>query len=108
DFYINVLAPKRRDTVLIGLEHARRGRARAVVRRRTGRELRARLALLEAQAYNDLGQSDEAIERVEEVIDLVPALIEAEHERGVALFNLCRFEEARGAFQKVLATLPDD
>jgi tetratricopeptide (TPR) repeat protein len=108
DFYINVMPSKRRDTILIGLEQARRGRARAVVRRRTGRELRARLALLEAQAYNDLGQPEEALERIEEVLDLSGDLAEAEHERGVALFGLCKFEEARESFQRVLSSAPHD
>lgn len=108
DFYINILPPKRRDALLIGLEHARRGRARAVVRRRTGRELRARLALLEAQAYNDLGQPDEALERVDEVLELMPDWVEAKHERGVALFNACKFHEAGDAFVEVLGQTGED
>jgi tetratricopeptide (TPR) repeat protein len=108
DFYINVMPSKRRDTILIGLEHARRGRARAVVRRRTGRELRARLALLEAQAYNDLGQPGEALERVDEVLELSPGSVEAEHERGIALFGLCKFDDAREAFHRVLDGAPED
>ena len=108
EFYINILVPRGRDTTRVGLEYARRGRARAVVRRRTGRALRARLALLEAQGYNDLGQGDDALERVEEALELDGNLAEARYERGVALFNLCRFDDALVAFRAVLAGSPND
>lgn len=108
DFYINALPARRRETTLLGLAYARNGRSRVVARRRKNQPLRARLSLLEAQAFNDLGRSDEALERTEEALDLTPDLVEALHERGVALFNLCRFELAREAFEEVLETLPDD
>jgi Flp pilus assembly protein TadD len=108
DFYINILAPKRRETTMLGLEYAHRGRSRVVTRRRHHRPLRARLALLEAQAFNDLGIGDEALERLEETLELMPNLIEAKYERGVSLFNLCRFEEAQAAFEEVLRPTPDD
>jgi Flp pilus assembly protein TadD/predicted Zn-dependent protease with MMP-like domain len=108
DFYINVTGDKSRDTLMVGLELARRGSARAVARRRGNRDLRARLALLEAQASNDLGHSDEALERADEALRLQPEMPDARHERGVALFNLCRFEPARQAFEAVLAGSPDD
>ena len=108
EFYINVLPTRHRDTIRVGLEYARRGRSRAVVRRRTGRALRARLALLEAQAYNDLARSEDALERVTEALQLAPDLVDATHEKGVALFNLCRFDDAESAFAAVLHATPDD
>lgn len=108
DFYVNVVLPKRRETTLLGLQYAHRGRSRVVARRRHQRPLRARLALLEAQAYNDLGIGDEAMERLEETLALMPNLVEAKYERAVSLFNLCRFEEARAAFEDVLRVTPDD
>lgn len=108
DFYINVLPPKRRETTMVGYEYARRGRARSQTRRDRNRELQARLALLEAQALNDLARSDEALPRIKEALVLAPRMIEARHERGVALFNLCRFDEAREAFLAVLAEAPED
>lgn len=108
EFYINVLPTRHRENTRVGLEYARRGRSRAVVRRRTGRGLRARLALLEAQAYNDLGRSEDALERVSEALLLAPDLVEATHEQGVALFNLCRFDQAEKAFSAVLDAAPDD
>lgn len=107
-FFINILPPKSRESTLVGLEHARRGSLRAEARRRKDTRLRARLALLEAQALNDLARADEAIERVSAAIRLEPELVEARYERGVSLFNLCRFEEAGAAFKAVLGLAPDD
>jgi len=107
-FYINVLPPKSRETTMVGLEHARRGAAKASSRRRKDRELRARLALLQGQALNDLARSDEALAKINEAIALAPTMIEARYERGVALFDLCRFEEAAAAFTAVLREAPED
>ena len=108
DFYINLLPPKSRDHVLVGLEYARRGSVRAASRRNQDRALQARLFLLEAEAYNDIGRADLALPRVEEALVLESELVEARHERGVSLFNLCRFREAEAAFIAVLRTAPSD
>ncbi|WP_428266210.1 metallopeptidase family protein [Haliangium sp.] len=108
DFYINLLVPKQREATLLGLEYARRGRARMLARRRRQPPLRARLALLEAQAFNDLGQAEQALPRLADAIATMPDLVEARYERGVALFNACRFEAARAAFEQVLVRLPED
>jgi tetratricopeptide (TPR) repeat protein len=107
-FFINILPPKTRESTLVGLEHARRGSLRAEARRRKDKRLRARLALLEAQALNDLARADEALAHVNDAIRLQPELVEARYERGVSLFNLCRFEEAGAAFKAVLGLAPDD
>ncbi len=108
DFYINVTRAKTRDTTGLGLELARRGSARATARRRGQRELRGQLALLEAQALNDLGHSDDALERATEAVRLSAELIDGVHERGVALFNLGRFADARAQFERVLTAAPED
>jgi tetratricopeptide (TPR) repeat protein len=108
DFYINVALPKQRASVQLGLEYARRGSGRAASRRRLDRRLRARLFLLEAEALNDLGQSDLALGRVDAALRLTPRMTSALHERGVSLFSLCRFREAEEAFVAVLAEKPDD
>lgn len=108
DFYVNVKHTKGRDNLLVGLELARRGFARATARRRGNASLRADLALLEAQALNDLGKSDEALERATEAVRLMPSSTAAIHERGVAMFNLSRFDDARGEFIRVLGSTPDD
>jgi tetratricopeptide (TPR) repeat protein len=108
DFYLNVRAIRDRDTAQLALELARRGRARATARRRGSAALRADLALLEAQSLNDLGRSDEALDNAKEALRLEPSLVDAIHERGVALYNLGRFADARAAFTEVLGQLPDD
>jgi Flp pilus assembly protein TadD/predicted Zn-dependent protease with MMP-like domain len=108
DFYVNVLVPKSRASIQVGFEYARRGADRAASRRRLDRRLRARLLLLEAEAENDLGASDRALPLVEEALELSPRMVEALHERGVTLFNLCRFAEAEAAFAAVLHESADD
>jgi len=108
DFYINVTKSKTKDTTALGLELARRGSARGRPRRRNQHELRGQLALLEAQALNDLGHSDDALERATEAVRLSATLVDAVHERGVALFNLGRFADARTQFERVLTASPDD
>lgn len=108
DFYINAVIPKRRDTTMVGLEYARRGSDKASLRLRRDYGLRARLALLEGQALNDLGRADEALPRVALAREFAPDMIAATYEQGVSLFNLCRFDDAYGAFTKVLRAEPDD
>jgi predicted Zn-dependent protease with MMP-like domain/Flp pilus assembly protein TadD len=108
DFYINILPPKRRATIQVGLEYARRGSDRAGIRRRLDRSLRGRLLLLEAEALNDLGAPDEALVRVDEALTWSSKLVAAQHERAVSLFNLCKFKEAERAFMDVLARAPTD
>jgi tetratricopeptide (TPR) repeat protein len=99
DLYTNQLPPSA-DRSLLGLEYARRG-SRRVSARDTGR--RARLALLEGQALIDLGRSGEALRRLDASLAAEPNVASAEYERGVALFELCRFDDAHRMFEKVLA-----
>ena len=108
DFYINALVPKHRDNVQVGLEYAGRGSSRVATRRHVRRSLQARLFLLEAQGHNDLGRADIALPRTEEALGLAPSLVEARHERGVSLFNLCRFDQAEREFSRVLQMQPND
>jgi Flp pilus assembly protein TadD/predicted Zn-dependent protease with MMP-like domain len=108
DFYINILPPKSRDTILVGLQYARRGGGRAATGRRYDVSLQARLLLLEAEALNDLGQSNHALPRAIEALELAPGIQGAEHERAVSLFRLLRFEESEEAFLRVLTQRPDD
>ncbi|MCP4446714.1 MAG: hypothetical protein GY811_15410 [Myxococcales bacterium] len=108
DFYINILPPKSRDASLVGLQYARRGGTRAVNGRRFDASLQARLLLLEAEALNDLGQSETALSRAEEALELAPRISGAEHERAVSLFRLLRFEESEQSFLRVLTQSADD
>jgi Flp pilus assembly protein TadD/predicted Zn-dependent protease with MMP-like domain len=108
DFYINGKGERGRDALRLGLELAQRGSRRAEARRRRNPPLVADLAVLEAQALNDLGRSDEALVRVGAALRIAPGRGDALHEKGVALFDLSRFNEARAVLQKALAIQPDD
>jgi tetratricopeptide (TPR) repeat protein len=99
DLYINQLAPSA-DRSLLGLEYARRG-SRHTATRDAAR--RARLALLEGQALIDLGRAADALRRLDASLAAAPGVAAAEYERGVALFELCRFDDAHRMFEKVLA-----
>jgi tetratricopeptide (TPR) repeat protein len=103
DLYINQLPPSA-DRSALGLEYARRGSRH--VGRRDNEEV-ARLALLEGQALIDLGRAEDALHRIDAALLAWPKLAAANYERGVALFELCRFDGARAVFEKVLASQPD-
>jgi len=108
DFYINGKGERGRDALRLGLELAQRGSRRAEARRRRNPPLIADLAVLEAQALNDLGRSDEALARIAAALRIAPGRGDALHEKGVALFDLSRFAEARTVLQKALGIQPDD
>jgi tetratricopeptide (TPR) repeat protein len=103
DLNINQLPPSP-DRSALGLEYARRGSRR--VPHRDGERV-ARLALLEGQALIDLGRGGEALHRIDAALAASPGFTAASYERGVALFELCRFSEARPMFEKVLVGTPD-
>lgn len=103
DLYINQL-PASADRSAIGLEHARRAFRKALAH---DRARAARLGLLEGQALIDLGRSEEAVHRLSTALSLAPHLDAAQYEKGVALFELCRFVEARRAFERVASTSSD-
>jgi Flp pilus assembly protein TadD/predicted Zn-dependent protease with MMP-like domain len=110
DFYINgnTKAERGRDALRLGLELAQRGSRRVIARRRKTPQLAADLAVLEAQALNDLGRSDEALIRIEVALRLAPGRGDALHEKGVALFDLSRFAEAKTVLLRALAIQPED
>jgi tetratricopeptide (TPR) repeat protein len=103
DLYINQLTASS-DRSAIGLEHARRAFRRIAGR---DRQRAARLALLEGQALIDLGRADEAVRRLSIALSLAPKFDAAQYEKGVALFELCRFTEARRAFDRVASSSSD-
>ena len=108
DFYINGKGDRGRDSLRLGLELAQRGSRRVQARRRRNPPLAADLALLEGQALNDLGRSDEALGRIEVALRIAAGRGDALHEKGVALFDLSRFADAKIAFTRALAVQPDD
>jgi tetratricopeptide (TPR) repeat protein len=69
---------------------------------RSNKKLRAQFALLSAMAFNDLGQARDALERADQVLEIEPGNQQANYERALALFELCRFSEARTAFTRLL------
>jgi Flp pilus assembly protein TadD/predicted Zn-dependent protease with MMP-like domain len=112
DLYINRLPPSN-DHTETGLEYARRGsqklkRTRLHPHASVDRQLAARLALLEGQALNDLGRSREALMRLDASLAATPDDLHAKYERAVALFDLCRFSDAKRAFFDVLEKNPKD
>jgi len=97
-----------RDALEAGRDHALRGAAGALRGPRPDRALAARLYLLAGMAENDLGRNRDALTHVEASLRERPGDVDAVYERGVALFELCRFGPARRSFEAVLHRVPDD
>jgi predicted Zn-dependent protease with MMP-like domain len=95
-----------RDALEAGLEQALRGLRVAAQRRE--RRLAGRLALVAGMAENDLGRSHLALPLLERAVAALPVDPDAVYEKGVALFELCRFDEAQRAFERALSFAPDD
>lgn len=100
DLYLMKLPPTRGSDEL-GLAYAARGRAEA--RRADDAELAGLFALLEAVALNALGQNALALERADEALAASVEPAQARAERAFALWELCRFEEAKGELEALLA-----
>jgi predicted Zn-dependent protease with MMP-like domain/Flp pilus assembly protein TadD len=94
DFHLNVVPDDGdRDALERGLELAHRG---ARLARKAGdRALAGEFAWLEGVALNQLGRSTEALSRLDEAVAAHPDSVDARLERGYALYELCRFDEAR-------------
>jgi len=84
---------------------AAKGAARA---RRAGGDWAATFALLQASAQNQLGESREALARADEVLREWPDDLDAMLERGFALWELLRLDEARAQLLAVLRREPDE
>ncbi|HEY8208676.1 MAG TPA: metallopeptidase family protein [Myxococcaceae bacterium] len=66
------------------------------------KDMQVELALVAAMAFNDLGQAKDALERAERVLSLDKSNKDGAYERAIALFELCRFPEAKTAFSSML------
>lgn len=64
--------------------------------------LRERFAVLSAMAHNDIGQPATALARAEMALAHAPHNPEALHERALARFELCRFQEAARDFSALV------
>ncbi len=108
DFFVNRLQEPGADRAWLvrGLELARRGSKLA--RRARDAESTAELALLEGMALSQLGEPAEALARLEEALAVHPDDVEAMLERGFALYELCRFEQAREQLLDVVRKEPDE
>ncbi len=95
DFHVNVLQEDEGDRGWLerGYDLARRGARLA--RKGGDRALTGEFACLEGVALNQLGRSTEALARLDEALAAHPGSVDVRLERGFALYELCRFEEAR-------------
>jgi tetratricopeptide (TPR) repeat protein len=106
DLYVSRLGD--RESLEVGLEHALRGARLALAPAHRDRELAGQLYLLAGMAENDLGRSNEALAHLDLALARLPGDTDVIYERGVALYELCRFTAARRAFETVLRRIPDD
>lgn len=95
-----VRLPSTRERDELAVLYSERGLELAQAHRQN--DLVSQFALLSAMAFNDVGQAKEALERAELALKLVPKDAEARYERAVALFELCRFKDAKESFQALL------
>jgi tetratricopeptide (TPR) repeat protein len=91
-----VSLPSTRESDELAFLYSERGRQLAA--EGDDEELTAEFALLSAMAANDLGEATLALERAEEAGRVLEGDTDVAYERAVALFELCRFDEARTAF----------
>ncbi len=105
ELHVRRLGPAR-DALEAGLEYALRGARIASARK--DRSLAARLVLVAGIAENDLGRSHLALPHLEKALAALPDDPDVVYERGVALFELCRFEDAERSFERALALAPED
>jgi len=99
---------EQRDALETGLEYALRGAGAAQRPPYRDRELAAELYLVAGMAENDLGKNRSALAHLDRALSAFPEDPDVVYERGVALFELCRFDEAQRAFQRALSLSPDD
>ncbi len=95
-----VLMPSSREIDELGSTYAERGFELSTSQREEVFALS--FARLSAMAFNDLGQPQDALERADFVLQREKSDPEALYERAVALFELCRFPEAKVAFNRLL------
>ena len=95
-----------REAVEDGLALCARGRKLA---QRAGDDaLVFEFLVLEGIGFNQVGECARALTSLDAALELVPEAVEARLERAVALFELCRFGEAQGAFEALLEGSPDE
>jgi predicted Zn-dependent protease with MMP-like domain/Flp pilus assembly protein TadD len=108
DFYLNRLqgAEPERDLLESGLGLARRGAERA--RRAKEPGLEAEFALLEGTALGQLGDARAALARIDAALAELPDDRDALLERGMALYELCRLDEAKAQLSALVRAGPGE
>nr|BDT35616.1 metallopeptidase family protein [Myxococcus sp. MH1] len=95
-----------REAVEEGLELCARGKRLA--QREQDVEMLYEFLLLEGMGLNQMGECEQALVSLDAALGHMPRSVDARLERGIALFELCRFDDARGAFEAVLKDMPDE
>src|SRR5437764_8387364 len=94
-----------RDDLELPLRYVHRALARAL--RGKDKPLLKELYLLQAMALDDLGRPGEALGAASKSVEYDPKDREARREKGVALFELCRFDLSKAELSKLAAEEPD-
>src|SRR5919204_6244570 len=94
-----------RDDLELALQYVKRGLPRA--QRSRDRSLLKELHLLQAMALDDLGRPGDALAAASKALEYEPKDREARREKGVALFELCRFDQAKAELSRLAAETPD-
>ena len=94
-----------RDDLELSLQYVKRALPRAVKGRDRG--LLKELHLLTAMALDDLGRPGDALAAANKALEYEPKDREARREKGVALFELCRFDQAKAELSRLAGETPD-
>jgi Flp pilus assembly protein TadD/predicted Zn-dependent protease with MMP-like domain len=94
-----------RDDLELALQYVQRAMPRAMRMRDT--LLQKELYLLQGMAYDDLGRPGDALGSISMALLYEPKDREARREKGVALFELCRFDEAKAELAALVTSEAD-
>lgn len=106
DLLLGPLAEEDDEAIARALDLTLRGAK--VAQRRGDAALAGEFELLAAAACNELGDPRAALAHADAAIAALGRIPEAVLERGIALFEACRFEEARRQFEEILGADPDE
>ncbi len=95
-----------REQIERGLQLCEKGRKLA--RREKDPELEYDFLLLEGTGLNQLGDSTRALKTLDAALEILPESMDAQLERAIALFELCRFDEARKSFEQMVRQAPEE
>ncbi len=103
DLYVRRLGS--RDDLELALQYVKRALPRAQKGR--DRELLKDLHLISAMALDDLGRPGEALAAANKALEYEAKDRESRREKGVALFELCRFDQSKSELSRLAAEAPD-